>query len=86
MDALLPYVLRQGDRALVLAQRLLEQVTHAPEIEEDTALSNLALDLIGQARALYVRRRDRRHRHDEDHFVLARPASSSSIAGRAAER
>ena len=32
MDALLTYVLRQGDRALVLAQRLLEQVTHAPEI------------------------------------------------------
>ena len=48
------YVLRQGDRALVLAQRLLEVVTHAPEIEEDMALSNLALDLIGQARALFT--------------------------------
>ena len=43
-----------GDRALVLAQRLLEVVTHAPEIEEDLAVSNLALDLIGQARALYT--------------------------------
>ena len=53
MDPLLTYVLRQGDRALVLAQRLLEQITHAPEIEEDMALANLALDLIGQARALY---------------------------------
>jgi ring-1,2-phenylacetyl-CoA epoxidase subunit PaaC len=53
-DHLLTYVLRQGDRALVLAQRLLETVTHAPEIEEDMALSNLALDLIGQARALYT--------------------------------
>lgn len=52
-DHLLTYVLRQGDRALVLAQRLLEEVTHAPEIEEDMALSNLALDLIGQARVLY---------------------------------
>ena len=52
-DHLLTYVLRQGDRALVLAQRLLESITHAPEIEEDMALSNLALDLIGQARALY---------------------------------
>lgn len=51
---LLTYVLRQGDRALVLAQRLLEAVTNAPEIEEDMALSNLALDLIGQARALYT--------------------------------
>lgn len=48
------YTLRQGDRALVLAQRLLEAITHAPEIEEDMALSNLALDLIGQARALYT--------------------------------
>lgn len=53
-DPLVTYVLRQGDRALVLAQRLLEVVTHAPEIEEDMALSNLALDLIGQARALYT--------------------------------
>ncbi len=51
--ALVTYVLRQGDRALVLAQRLLETVAHAPEIEEDMALSNLALDLIGQTRALY---------------------------------
>lgn len=54
MAALSTYVLRQGDRALILAQRLLEEVTHAPEIEEDMALSNLALDLIGQARALYT--------------------------------
>lgn len=48
------YVLRHGDRALILAQRLLQEITHAPEIEEDMALSNLALDLIGQARALYT--------------------------------
>jgi len=54
VDALLTYTLRNGDRALVLAQRLLEVVTHAPEIEEDLAVSNLALDLIGQARALYT--------------------------------
>ena len=54
MARLVTYALRQGDRALVLAQRLLEVVTHAPEIEEDMALSNLALDLIGQARALYT--------------------------------
>ena len=52
--ALVTYVLRQGDRALILAQRLLEEITHAPEIEEDMALSNLALDLIGQARGLYT--------------------------------
>lgn len=39
---------------MVLAQRLLENVTHAPELEEDVALSNIALDLIGQARVLYT--------------------------------
>src|SRR5262245_60369814 len=54
MDALLEHVLRQGDRALILAQRLLQQITHAPEIEEDMALANVALDLIGQARYLYT--------------------------------
>jgi len=73
MDALLTYVLRQGDRALVLAQRLQEVITHAPEIEEDMALANLALDLIGQARTLYtyagqVEGLD----HDEDHFAYWR--------------
>lgn len=70
---LLTYVLRQGDRALVLAQRLLEVVTHAPEIEEDMALSNLALDLIGQARALYTYAGEIEGAgHDEDHFAYWR--------------
>ena len=73
MDALLTYVLRQGDRALVLAQRLLEEVTHAPEIEEDMALANLALDLIGQARALYSYAGEVEGAgHDEDHFAYWR--------------
>lgn len=71
--ALLTYVLRQSDRALVLAQRLLEAVTHAPEIEEDMALSNLALDLIGQARALYTYAGEVEGAgHDEDHFAYWR--------------
>jgi ring-1,2-phenylacetyl-CoA epoxidase subunit PaaC len=70
---LLTYVLRQGDRALVLAQRLLEAITHAPEIEEDMALSNLALDLIGQARALYSYAGEIEGAgHDEDHFAYWR--------------
>lgn len=69
----LTYTLRQGDRALVLAQRLLEAVTHAPEIEEDMALSNLALDLIGQARALYSYAGEVEGAgHDEDHFAYWR--------------
>ncbi|MBV8470417.1 MAG: phenylacetate-CoA oxygenase subunit PaaC [Burkholderiaceae bacterium] len=46
------YVLRIGDACLILAQRLGEWSGHAPILEEDIAMSNLALDLLGQARAL----------------------------------
>lgn len=46
------WVLRLGDDALVLAQRLSEWCGHGPALEEDIALSNIALDLLGQARAL----------------------------------
>jgi ring-1,2-phenylacetyl-CoA epoxidase subunit PaaC len=41
-----------GDDALVLAQRLGEWAGHAPVLEEDVALANIALDLLGQARVL----------------------------------
>src|ERR1700691_4859517 len=46
------YVLRLGDLSLVLGQRLGELVGHAPALEEDLGLANVALDLIGQARLL----------------------------------
>jgi ring-1,2-phenylacetyl-CoA epoxidase subunit PaaC len=46
------YALRLGDDALVLAQRLVEWSSRAPALEEDIALSNIALDLLGQARSL----------------------------------
>jgi ring-1,2-phenylacetyl-CoA epoxidase subunit PaaC len=46
------YVLRVGDLSLVLGQRLGEWVGHAPALEEDLGLANVALDLIGQARLL----------------------------------
>jgi ring-1,2-phenylacetyl-CoA epoxidase subunit PaaC len=77
---LLTYVLRQGDRSMVLAQRLLENVTHAPALEEDVALSNIALDLIGQARVLYtyageieeLGTLDGGVAHDEDHYAYWR--------------
>jgi ring-1,2-phenylacetyl-CoA epoxidase subunit PaaC len=49
------YVLRLADTALVLGHRLTEWSSRAPTLEEDIALSNIALDLIGQARALYAR-------------------------------
>src|SRR3569832_2537300 len=48
------YTLRRADDALILGHRLSEWCGHAPMLEEDMALSNIALDLIGQARELYT--------------------------------
>jgi ring-1,2-phenylacetyl-CoA epoxidase subunit PaaC len=44
-----------ADDAMVYAQRLGEWLTNAPQIEEDMALANVSLDLLGQARGLYPR-------------------------------
>jgi ring-1,2-phenylacetyl-CoA epoxidase subunit PaaC len=44
-----------GDDALVLSHRLQQWLTRAPELEEETALANIALDLLGQARLLLSR-------------------------------
>ncbi|OWQ91474.1 phenylacetate-CoA oxygenase subunit PaaI [Roseateles aquatilis] len=49
------YLLRLGDACLVLSHRLSEWCGHAPILEEDLALGNIALDLLGQARALLTR-------------------------------
>lgn len=49
------HLLRLGDDALVLGQRLCQWITRAPTVDEDLALSNIALDLIGHARALFTR-------------------------------
>jgi ring-1,2-phenylacetyl-CoA epoxidase subunit PaaC len=46
------YLMRIADTCLIHAQRLAEWSGHAPILEEDIALTNLALDLVGQARAL----------------------------------
>src|SRR6266705_2190067 len=50
---LFEYLLRRGDDRLVLGHRLSEWCGHAPILEEDIALANIALDLIGQA-SLYL--------------------------------
>jgi ring-1,2-phenylacetyl-CoA epoxidase subunit PaaC len=50
---LFDYALRLADNALVLGHRLSEWCGHAPVLEEDLALANMGLDLIGQARSLY---------------------------------
>jgi ring-1,2-phenylacetyl-CoA epoxidase subunit PaaC len=49
----LSYVLRLADNALILGQRNAEWCGHGPVLEEDIALANISLDLIGQARLLY---------------------------------
>ncbi|NQZ72689.1 MAG: phenylacetate-CoA oxygenase subunit PaaC, partial [Dinoroseobacter sp.] len=48
MNHLLEFLLRQGDNALVLGHRVSEWCGHGPALEEDIALANTALDLIGQ--------------------------------------
>lgn len=53
MSAVLQYTLHLADNALVLGQRNAEWCGHGPVLEEDIALANIGLDLIGQARLLY---------------------------------
>ncbi len=69
------HVLRLADTSLVLGQRLGEWVGHAPALEEDLALANIALDLIGQARLLltYAGELEGRGR-DEDALAFLRDA------------
>lgn len=49
------WLMRLGDATLVLGHRLTEWLSRAPTLEEDIALANFGLDLIGQTRALYGR-------------------------------
>jgi ring-1,2-phenylacetyl-CoA epoxidase subunit PaaC len=53
--ALAAYCLMLGDDALVYSHRLQQWMTRLPELEEETALANIALDLLGQARMLLAR-------------------------------
>ena len=53
MAAPLDYVLHLADNALVLGQRDAEWCGHGPVLEEDIAMANISLDLVGQARMLY---------------------------------
>jgi len=53
MDLLSNYIIHQADNALILGHRNSEWTGHGPILEQDIALSNIALDLIGQARNFY---------------------------------
>lgn len=72
-DPAVQYLLRIGDTCLVLGQRLGEWCGHAPVLEEDIALTNMALDLIGQTRALYSHAAALDGQgHDEDQLAFLR--------------
>ena len=76
-DPAVEYLLRLGDTTLILGQRLSEWCGHAPILEEDIALTNMALDLIGQTRALFTRvgelaSQGRKHVLSEDQIAFLR--------------
>ena len=67
------YTLRRADDALILGHRLSEWCGHAPAMEEDMALANMGLDLIGQARELYTYAAEVEGKgNDEDKFAYLR--------------
>ena len=70
---LVGFVLRRADDALILGHRLSEWCGVAPMMEEDMALANMGLDLLGQARALYAYAGEAEAAgHDEDAFAYRR--------------
>ncbi|MGH3242196.1 MAG: 1,2-phenylacetyl-CoA epoxidase subunit PaaC [Spirillospora sp.] len=73
--ALSTYCLMLGDDALIMSHRLQEWCTRAPELEEEVALANIALDLLGQARLLLSRAATAENeRRDEDALAYFRDA------------
>ena len=69
------YALRRADDALVLGHRLSEWIGHGPTLEEEMALGNTGLDLMGQARSLYQYAASAEAAgHDEDQYAFLRDA------------
>ncbi len=70
---LVRFLLGRADDALILGHRLSEWTGHAPILEEELALANMGLDLIGQARALYGLAAEAEGTgHDEDDYAYLR--------------
>ena len=68
------YLLAHADDNLILAQRLGEWISRAPDLEEDIAIGNIALDHLGVARALYTLAGEREEKgRGEDDFAMGRP-------------
>ena len=81
-DVSMGYALYLGDTSLILAQRLGEWVGHAPALEEDLALANIALDLLGQARYLlsYAGELEGKGRCEDDLAFLRDPSDYTNVA------
>ena len=83
VKAVATYALRLGDDALILSHRLAEWAARAPGFEEDIALTNIGLDLLGQARMLltYAGEVEGAGR-DEDDLAYLRDERDQRAAGR----
>ena len=70
------YCLMLGDDALIMSHRLQQWVTRAPELEDEVAIANIALDLLGQARLLLTRAGEAEGEgRDEDALAYLRDAT-----------
>ncbi len=75
------YCLMLGDDALILSHRLQEWCTNLPELEEEVAVANIGLDLLGQARLLLTRAgtADGTARTEDDYAYLRDPAEFRNV-------
>jgi ring-1,2-phenylacetyl-CoA epoxidase subunit PaaC len=72
-QTLLKYILQWADNTMILGQRLSEWCGHGPALEQDIAITNIALDLIGEARNLYqYAAKIEGNGRDEDHYPFIR--------------
>ena len=80
-QALTTYVTRLGDNALVLGQQLCALVAHGPELEEELANANFALDYLGQARLYYsyAAELEGQGRSEDDFAFLRQPAEYQNM-------
>jgi ring-1,2-phenylacetyl-CoA epoxidase subunit PaaC len=75
------YALALGDDALILAHRFGEWISNAPQLEEDVALANIGLDLLGQARTLltYAGEIEGRGRTEDDLAYLREERAFTNV-------
>lgn len=71
-EAILEVLLRLADDRLIHGHRLSEWSGHGPELEEDLALANVALDMIGHASSLYFYAAQLEGKSDEDYYAYFR--------------